>query len=108
MPYSKLSDAPASLRGIEPPLTLAQVNGIARCADALEAEGKVESPWAVCIASFKKSHRVEDGKWVEREEGKAMDAVVIDGAEVCLEELVAAYKAMKERVVGNDATVFLT
>lgn len=93
MPYSKLSDVPASLRGIEPPITLAQANGIARCADAL-TEDDVESPWAVCISSFKKAHVAKDGKWVERKEGKAMDTVEIDGAEVRLEELIAAYKAM--------------
>lgn len=95
MPYDKLSDAPASLRGMKPAITLAQANGIARCADTLEDEGEVKSPWAVCIASFKKGHRVAGGKWVKREEGKAMvDTVEIDGAEVRLEELVAAYKAV--------------
>jgi len=97
MPYDKLSDAPASLRGIKPPLTLAQINGIARCADALEDEGEVESPHAVCISSFKKSHQIEDGKWVKREGGKSMDTVEIDGVKVRLEELVAAYKAIMER-----------
>ena len=97
MPYDKLSDAPASLRGIKPPLTLAQANGIARCADALEDEGEVKSPYAVYVAAFKKAHRIEDGKWVKREEGKSMETVEIDGAEVRLEELVAAYKAMAER-----------
>ena len=94
MPYDKLSDAPASLRGIKPAITLAQANSIARCADALEDEGKVESPWAVCVASFKKAHVVKDGAWVKREEGKAMGAVEIDGVEVRLEELVAVYKAI--------------
>ena len=97
MPYTKLSEAPPSLRGIKPAITLAQANGIARCADALEEEGKVESPWAVCISSFKKSHVVKDGKWVEHEGSKSMDTVEIDGAEVRLEELVAAYKAIAER-----------
>jgi hypothetical protein len=95
MPYSKLSDVPASLRGIEPPVTLAQANGVAECADALKDKPGIESPWAVCINQFKTvTHRVEGGKWVEREEGKAMETVEIDGAEVRLEELVAAYKAL--------------
>lgn len=102
MPYDKLSDAPASLQGIEPAITLAQANGIARCADALEAEGEVESPWAVCISSFKKAHVAKDGKWAKREEGKAMDTVEINGAEVRLEELIAAYKAMVERKQPPD------
>jgi len=93
MPYSRLSDAPASLRGIEPPITLAQANGIAQCADALK-EDDVESPYAVCIASFKKGHVVKDGKWIRPEEGKSMDTVEIDGAEVRLDELIAAYKAI--------------
>ena len=93
MPYSKWDEVNPAVKGIKPQVTLAQANGIARCADALEDDGEVESPWAVCIASFKKSHRVEDGKWIKRKEEKAMDTVEIDGTEVRLEELVAAYKA---------------
>lgn len=98
MAYDKLSDAPASLRGIKPAITLAQANEIAKCADALKGKPDIENPWGVCVNQFKTvTHRVEDGAWVKREEGKAMDTVEIDGAEVRLEELVAVYKAMAVR-----------
>lgn len=109
MPYTKLSAVPASLRGIEPPITLAQANGIARCADELKTKGEVESPWAVCIASFKKSHIATGGKWVRRKEKKTMDTVEIDGTEVRLEKLIAAYKAVSEHEerLPAQATKFL-
>jgi hypothetical protein len=69
MPYAKMEDVPESLRGIDPPITLTQANEIAACADAMEGGEGVE-PWAVCIANFKKSYEVEDGKWVKKEEEK--------------------------------------
>lgn len=72
MPYAQLSQVPASLRGIKPAVTLVQANGIARCADALEGDD-VESPFAVCIAQFKESHRVEDGRWIRRSEKEGQE-----------------------------------
>lgn len=70
MPYDKLSDIPDALQGIDPSITLAQANSIARCADELEKKGEVKSPWGVCVASFKKAHVAKDGAWAERKEGK--------------------------------------
>jgi len=52
-----------AIKGIDPPVTLAQANIIASWADEIE---DVESPWAVAIANFKKAYRVEDGSWVKR------------------------------------------
>lgn len=68
MPYSKWSEVNDSIKGIEPRVSLAQANGIADCADSIE---DVESPWAVCIATFRKGHRIEGGKWVKRKESEA-------------------------------------
>lgn len=64
MPYRSLSEARIKkLDGA--PLTLAQVNLIARIADGIPKD-KVKSPWAVAISSFKKSHKIENGKWVKK------------------------------------------
>ena len=71
-PYKSMKDANPALKGITPPVSLAQANVIAKQADAVGESDKVNG-WAVAIASFKKTHKVEDGKWVEK--GKAeMDA----------------------------------
>jgi hypothetical protein len=64
MPYSKWSEVNDSIKGIDPQVTLGQANSIARCADTVE---DVDSPWAVCIANFKRSHRVEGEKWVKKD-----------------------------------------
>jgi len=73
MPYTKMSQVNKAVRGIDPPVTLAQANEIAERADALEQEGKVDSPWAVAIWYFQnKSHKVSDDSkgWVKRESTK--------------------------------------
>jgi len=58
-------------------VTLEQANLIAQWADRLEEEGEVDSPWAVAIGQFKKSHHVEDGHWVRNEaEGAQMGEVI--------------------------------
>jgi len=69
MPWDSLAAAqkdgmPAELDGA--PLTLAQVNRIAEVADALEAAGQVDEPWAVAVAQFKKDHEIKDGAWVAK------------------------------------------
>jgi hypothetical protein len=71
MPYSKIGDINPALKGIEPPISLAQANAIARQADAVGTSDKVNG-WAVAIASFKKTHKVEDGKWVEKNKEEKM------------------------------------
>ena len=73
MPYTKMSQVNKAVRGIDPPVTLAQANEIAEMADAVEQKGGAKSPWAVAIAHFKdKSHKVSgDGKgWVKRKSVK--------------------------------------
>ena len=68
-PYNKKSDANPSLRKWNPPLSLGQMNEIARQADAIIASGKSEqSAWAIAISNFKKIHKIEDGKWVKKKE----------------------------------------
>jgi len=79
MPYGKMEDVNPAIRGIEPPVTLAQANVIAGWADAMEeSEDGPENPWAAAIAQFKEQYEVRDGRWVKKEAaeelGEATDA----------------------------------
>lgn len=74
MPYSSLAGANPAIRGIKPPVTLSQANSIASQADAIPKDD-VKSPWAVAIASFKKSHRVEGGRWVKKSKSVLKEAL---------------------------------
>jgi hypothetical protein len=65
-PYKSIGDINPSLKGIDPPISLSQANEIAKQADAIGQSDKVNG-WAVAISSFKKSHIVQDGKWVKKE-----------------------------------------
>jgi hypothetical protein len=65
-PYKKTSDANPALRGIDPPLSLGQMNDIAKQADAIGVD-KEKNGWAIAIANFKRSHKIEDGRWVKKE-----------------------------------------
>lgn len=67
-PYKNKSQANPSLRNWDPPLSLSQMNQIARQADAMIENGKSkESAWRIAISNFKKTHKVEDGRWVKKE-----------------------------------------
>ena len=75
-PYKNVKDANPSLRSWSPPLSLSQMNEIARQADAVEKSGKNrQSAWAIAISNFKKTHKIKDGKWVKKEK---MDASLQD------------------------------
>jgi len=73
MPYMKLDDINPALKGIEPPITLAQANMIAEWADAITG---VDSPWAVAIANFKKAYEVRGDKWVKKVAEQGVDMCV--------------------------------
>jgi len=76
MPYKSKEDFPPSLKGFDPPLSVEQAEGIARCADNIEG---VESPWGVCISSFKKAYKKEGSQWVKKSaEGKESDMGNLD------------------------------
>jgi hypothetical protein len=65
-PYKSLKDINPALGGIDPPISLAQANAIAKQADAIGSD-KEKNGWAIAISSFKKTHTVKDGKWVKKE-----------------------------------------
>lgn len=71
MPYKDLADVPASIRGIDPPVTLEQANVIASWADAIAGEPSVDNPWAIAIAKFKKLYEPSgtgsSARWRKRE-----------------------------------------
>ena len=71
-PYKNISEINPALKGIEPPITLAQANAIAKQADAIGSDDKVNG-WAVAIASFKKTHVVENGRWVRKTQAMAKE-----------------------------------
>lgn len=75
MPYKSISEANPAIRGIKPPVTLAQANMIAGWADSIEEKGEADSPWGAAIALFKRTHHVEDGKWVKNAGSKAEHAL---------------------------------
>ena len=63
-PYKSKTDINPALKGIDPPISIAQANAIARQADSIGVD-KEKNGWAIAISSFRKTHHVEDGKWVK-------------------------------------------
>lgn len=53
------------------PLTLGQINEIARTNDALKKDKKVKEPMAVAISQFRERYKKEGGKWVKKEKTNA-------------------------------------
>lgn len=68
-PYGSMKDVNPAIKGIDPPVSLAQANQIARQAESIGTD-EDKNGWAIAISSFKKTHKVEDGKWVKKEKEK--------------------------------------
>lgn len=72
MPYTSMDDVPPGLKRIHGvPLTLDQINTLARCADTLIAQFTAQGldkpeamkrAWAICMGNFFKRHRVSTRK----------------------------------------------
>ena len=113
MPYSKISEANPAIRGIKPPVTVSQANMIAKWAEGeglqkREKAGQIKSAWAVAIALFKRTHRVEGGKWVRKKgKEKTLDEMSLEEVKE-LEELGARmdalYHAFHEKFQRTVAT----
>ena len=71
-PYKNKSEMNPALKGINPPISVSQANAIARQADAIGSDNE-KNGWAIAISNFKKTHKVEDGKWVRKEKSKNME-----------------------------------
>lgn len=80
MPYKSMTDVPASIKGIKPPVTLEQANSIAASA---EADGG--DSWGAAVAQFKKSYTAKDGKWVKNAKSKEASSkeAVAGGPDMC-------------------------
>lgn len=68
-PYKSMKDVNPSIKGITPPVSLAQANQIAKQADSIGTD-EDKNGWAIAISSFKKTHVVKEGKWVKKDEQK--------------------------------------
>lgn len=71
-PYSKIEDAPENMKKLDGvSLTLDQINQIAKVADKIGVS-KEKNGYAIAKSQFKKSHKIEDGRWVKMsdEEGE--------------------------------------
>ena len=70
--YKDKSEMSPALKEINPPISVSQANTIARQADTLGSD-KEKNGWAIAISNFKKTHKVENGKWVRKEKSKNME-----------------------------------
>jgi len=66
MPYKSLDEVNPAIKGIEPPVTLSQANTIAKQSEGIGVSEE-KNGWAIAISNFKKTHKVEDGKWIRKE-----------------------------------------
>ena len=90
-PYKDMKDVNPALKGIDPPISLAQANAIAKAADAIGSD-KSKNGWAIAIAQFKKNHKVENGHWVAKEKMAEYDE---EGNEVFAKEDLGKGDALK-------------
>ena len=81
MPYKKKSDFNPALKGIKPPISVSQANKIAKQADAIGDE-EDKNGWAISIANFKKTHKVENGKWISKKKAMSADNLNIESEEL--------------------------
>jgi len=73
-PYKSKKDINPALKGIHPPVSLGQANAIANQADSIGIDEK-KNGWAIAISSFRKTHHVENGKWVKNKGSEAKASV---------------------------------
>ncbi len=108
MPYSSMDEVNPAIKGIKPPVSLAQANKIAEWADAMEkSEDPPESPWAAAIAQFKRLYEVTDGKWVKKQDaaGSAVDVTARSFDETRRLVDAAITKRLRPEPETNDAPV---
>lgn len=96
MPYRSRAEAEKAGATVEldgAKLSLPQINAIAAVADRLKSEDKVDSPYAVAVSAFKKSHKIEGGKWVEKKPKKV---------ELSAEEDALAFRMYSDTVYADN------
>lgn len=87
MPYSSIDKVPEKLRNInDVSLTLSQINQLAKIADSIGGS----KGWAIAVSNFKRTHKIENKKWVKkREEEIAEKSVISVSKEKDIYEIVA-------------------
>ena len=102
MPYTSMENVNPAIRGIKPPVTLAQANIIAGWADKIEsaADDGARSPWAVAIAQFKKLYQVQAGKWVKKKSEKGFISLHDLLGEFGLDEIMVKARGEGQGVGG--------
>ena len=67
--WKSMDDVPANMKTMDgASLTLAQVNHIARMADAIKKESPNVNEWAVAKSQFKKLYKKEGDAWIEKKQ----------------------------------------
>jgi hypothetical protein len=79
-PYKSIGEINPALKGITPPISLAQANAIANQADSIGTDEN-KNGWAIAIASFRKTHHVVNGKWVKNKGSTAKAALSLEEEE---------------------------
>jgi hypothetical protein len=100
-PYKSKTDMNPALKGITPPISLAQANAIAAQADSIGSDDK-KNGWAIAISSFKKTHHVEDEKWVKNE-GSTVKASADDTEDFIKEDTMTEEEKMAVEKAEADA-----
>lgn len=100
-PYKSKTDMNPALKGITPPISLAQANAIAAQADSIGSDDK-KNGWAIAISSFKKTHHVEDEKWVKNE-GSTVKASADDTEDFIKEDTMTEEEKMAVEKTEADA-----
>lgn len=106
MPYTSMDEVPPALKGIEPPINLAQANFIAGVADEIGGD----NAWPQAITRFKELYEETETGWVKKSVG-----AVIQGKIIPHDDLVAAWveKSTREQMthdhsgLGNDEVEFV-
>ncbi len=103
-PYKSMEDVNPAIKGIEPPVTLAQANQISNVADTIGSD-KEKNGWAIAISQFKKTHRVVDGKWVKKE-GSSAQSSFTDEDNLAVEEMTM--EKGTENILENSSKTIIS
>jgi hypothetical protein len=100
-PYKSKADMNPALKGITPPISLAQANAIAAQAESIGTDEE-KNGWAIAIASFRDTHHVEDGKWVKNEGSEAKASLYSEEEEDMQDEIFAKDDMGKGEAISVD------
>ena len=83
MPYSSIKeakDAKFPTTAEKAPLTLSQINHLARIYDAIKKAGSADNPMAIAWTQWKELYEKKDDKWVLKESKKAVSSMLEIGS----------------------------